>query len=550
MLYRLILMSAAAFVVAGCSLFSGRLLADVSLTFGSDANENKEVSELVTKNAKATSAIAAFKRGDLRLCEELLNEAYKDSKDLPKVDVMMSRLLIQKGQYMDALIRLENYIRNHDQDVEAHASLGEIALRTGRLSDAWLQFREAMTLLGNSGLSKARREDFMMRLTQLRAETAEARNDLETAEKLYQELVKLLPKAGYPVWAQGRIQVVKEKLDEGMVLLKRAKELDKNLPQPELEMAKALAASAKEDRDKLAEEWFKKALLQTETSTIMNWFDFANWLLVHDRPEDARSLLKKAPEEFRQNPMMKFLDAFALRYLGKNQEAEMALSELHDANPGMPEVTDQLALLLIESPDQGKKVRAQQLALTNVRRSPNDENAIATYGWIELKLGTTDVANRIFGELGARGTANPQTLYYIGRWLEQAGMEIEALVAFEAAVKNNGHFVQRATMRENVKERRAKLVAAGKIKEEPAANAKEQAAAASTKEGQGKADPAGAKSATGKESPAVDKNQPADAAKGAAPPVKADSAGPSTAPTTTTPPAKAASGGAKKADAK
>ena len=124
------------------------------------------------------------------------------------------------------------------------------------------------------------------------------------------------------------------------------------------------------------------------------------------------------------------------------------------------------------------------------------------------------------------------------------------LVAFEAAVKNNGHFVQRATMRENVKERRAKLVAAGKIKEEPAANAKEQAAAASTKEGQGKADPAGAKSATGKESPAVDKNQPADAAKGAAPPVKADSAGPSTAPTTTTPPAKAASGGAKKADAK
>ncbi len=40
---------------------------------------------------------------------------------------MMARLLIQNGQFVEAMSRLENYLRTNEADPEAHASLGEIA---------------------------------------------------------------------------------------------------------------------------------------------------------------------------------------------------------------------------------------------------------------------------------------------------------------------------------------------------------------------------------------------------------------------------------------
>jgi predicted Zn-dependent protease len=444
------------FVAFIAFLWTAEIKADITLTFGDNANDNKEVSELITKNAKATSAIQAFRRGDLRGCEALLNEAYKDSTDLPKVDVMMGRLLIQNGQYMEAMARLENYLRTNDQDPEAHASLGEIGLRTGRLSDAWLQFRESLILLGNSTLSKSRRDDFTTRLTQLRAETAEARGDLDTAEKLFQELEKLIPKSGYPLWAQGRLQVRKDKLTQGFELLTKARERDKNLPQPELTMAMAVSGSTDPDKLKIAEKWFQDGIKKTESVTGANWFEYAKWLLSQDRADAARTLIKNSGQ-FRESFGMKFLDAYSLRFSDKIQEAELAFSALHDANPADPQVSDQLALILIDSPDQGKKLRAQQLAQTNLRRAPSEESAIATYAWIEFRLGTVDVADRILSELAARGPIGPQSAYYIGRILDAAGRTDEATGLFDVAVNTAGLFVQRNTTRELVKARKAKI---------------------------------------------------------------------------------------------
>jgi tetratricopeptide (TPR) repeat protein len=441
--------------------FVGRAaLADVALTFGSDIAENKEVSAMVSSNTKLTSAIQAFQQGNFGLCEQLLIEAAKDSKDLPAVDLMLSRMLLNSGRYQDALVRLESYSRKNDKDAEAHASLGEVALRSGRFSDAWLQFREAMTLLPSSNLSKARKEDFTLRLTQLRAETAEGRGDFDAAKQLYEELQKLLPKSGYPLWSLGRLLVAQDKMDEGFDLLKKAKALTSDLPQPELQMANAIANSGMEEekRIKLAQEWYKKSLLASETSGYQNWFDFASWFLKVDRPEDARLLISKADKDFSSKPAMKFLDAFALRYLGKNQESELALSELLDETPGIPEAMDQLALLLIESPDQGKKVRAQQLAQSNLQRAPNYENAMATYAWIEYRLGNVAVANQVFGEILTRGTSNPQVCYYLGRWLDSMKAPEESVVqAYELAVQLPGYCVQRAGLRKTAKDRREQL---------------------------------------------------------------------------------------------
>lgn len=434
-----------------CMWTSDSLLRADLVVFGSDSSNSTELADLVNKNADVRSAIAAFEKGDLAECERMFSQALKSDKNLPSVDVMIARLLMQKGQLNEALSRLESYIsKGIQQDAEAYATMGEIALMSGRFTDAWLQFREASTIVKTtSTLSKSRKEAFNTQLLQRKAETAMRRQDIATAQILYKELEAALPDSGFPLMAQARILISNSDITRGAELLRRAKKLDKTIPQPELQIA--LALSTGKDNSE-TEKWFRDGIRQSDAS-VANWFEYLKWLLKQDRPEDVQFLIQKAPESFRSDRLLRFLDAMSLRFLGKVEEAEKAFSILLSENTADMESADQLALILVESVDQGKKIRAQQLSQNNLRRAQNEENVIATAGWIEFKLGATDVADQYFNSLIARGTSNPQTIYYVARILEIRGRTEDAMALYQNAVDIPGLFVQRTEVKEKLAEK-------------------------------------------------------------------------------------------------
>lgn len=416
------------------------LYADL-VVFGSDSSKSTELADLVNKNADVRSAISAFERGDVAECERMFAQAFKADKNLPSVDVMIARLLMQKGQLNEALSRLESYLSKGSQDAEAYATMGEIALMSGRFTDAWLQFREASSIVKTtSTLSKSRKEAFNTQLLQRKAETALRRQDIATAQALFKELETVMPDSGYPLMAQARIMISNADITRGAELLRRAKKLDKTVPQPELQIALALSAG-KENTE--TEKWFKDGIRQSD-ATVANWFEYLKWLLKQDRPEDVQFLIQqKVPEAFKSDRLLRFLGAMSLRYQGKVEDAEKAFSILLSENTGDMESADQLALILVDSIDQGKKIRAQQLSQNNLRRAPNEENAIATAAWIEFTLGATDLADQYFNSLISRGTGNPQTIYYVARILESRGRTEEAMALYKNAVDIPGLFVQR-----------------------------------------------------------------------------------------------------------
>ena len=423
------------------------LRADV-VVFGSDPSKSTELADMVNKNTDMRNALAAFERGDVAECERLLGLAIKSDKDLPSVSVMIARLLIQKGQFNEALTRLEQQLMGGGQDAEAHATMGEIAFIAGRYTDAWLQFREALSILKTSStLSKGRKEAFATQLLQLRAQTAERRKDLSTAQTLYKELETAMPQSGLPLVAQARILISNADITRGVELLRRAKKLDNSVPQPELQIAKVLA-SGKDYVE--TEKWFRDGIKQTETVTIDNWFEYLKWLMTRDRSEDVRFLIQKAPAKYQTDRSIRFLDAMALRFQGKTDEAEKAFSILLSENISDMEASDQLALILVDSIDQGKKIRAQQLSQTNLRRAPNEESAVATAAWVEFSLGATDLADQYLNSLIARGTSNPQTIYYVARILESRGRIDEAMYLYKNAVELPGLFVQRLQVKDKL----------------------------------------------------------------------------------------------------
>jgi tetratricopeptide (TPR) repeat protein len=447
MIFRLPLWLVVLGLLINTTQFTTPLRADL-VVFGSDSGNSSELADLVNKNADVRTAIAAFERGDVAECERMLGMALKGEKNLPSVDVMIARLLMQKGRFNEALSRLETYLMKGNQDAEAHATMGEIALMSGRFTDAWLQFREALSILKTSStLSKSRKESFTNQLLQRRAETALRRQDLVTAQTLYKELEAAMPESGFPLVAQARILIANADITRGAEMLRRAKKLDKDVPQPELQIALALAAG-KDGKE--TEKWFRDGIKLTETATIANWFEYLKWLLTQDRPEDVLFLIPKAPKDYQSDRLLRFLGGIANRYIGKVDEAEKTFSILLSEDPGDMESANQLALILVDSIDQGKKIRAQQLSQNNLRRAPNEESVIATAAWIEHVLGATDVAEQYFNTLISRGTSNPQTIYYLAKMLDARGRRDEAKNLYKNAVELPGLFVQRIEMKEKL----------------------------------------------------------------------------------------------------
>jgi tetratricopeptide (TPR) repeat protein len=400
----------------------------------------QELIKIGEKNKGLANAIQAFAEGNPQKLKESLVEAKTASPDFPKPDVMLARMFMANRQFGEALSVLESHLTTNPNDADAYKCMAEVAMISGRWTDAWLQLEKAGSLMEGMQYSVARKQSFVIDLTRLRAEAAERRQDLTLSAKLFAELEKLQPKEGFPIWSQGRLKIAAGDLDGGITLLKKAKQLTPTLPQPEL--AVALEQLGRKDSAK-AESWFKDGIRAKETSTEANWIQYLKFLIDEDRASEAKGLIEKAPPEFQKSRDMKLLKALSHRYLNEDAEAEKLFSELHQANPDDLDAADQLALVLVETRDEGKRARAGQISESNLRQAPNVEKVAATAAWVKFKTGSVDVADNLLGQIVKGGRISAQTLYYSAMLLKARGKTAEAMQFLKAAVDAPGSFPQK-----------------------------------------------------------------------------------------------------------
>lgn len=400
----------------------------------------QELIKISEKNKGLADALQAFQAGNPQKLKESLIEARRLSPDFPKSDVMLARIFMANRQWADAMQVLEGHLSTNPNDADAYKSFGEIAMVSGRWTDAWLQFEKAGSLMDGMQFGVTRKQSFIAELTKLRAEAAERRQDLPLSTKLFEELAKLQPKDGYPLWSLGRLKIASGDLDGGIALLKKGRQLTSTLPQPELAVALELLGG--KDRVK-AEKWFKAGIMEKESATEANLVQYLKFLVDEDRAPEAKSVIERAPPEYQKNRDIRLLKAVALRYLNEDAEAEKILSELHRANPEDLDAADQLALVLVETSDEGKRARAGQISEANLRQAPNVEKIAATAAWVKFKTGSVDVADNLLGQIIKGGRISPQTLYYSAMLLKARGKKDEAMQFLKTAVEAQGSFPQK-----------------------------------------------------------------------------------------------------------
>jgi tetratricopeptide (TPR) repeat protein len=377
--------------------------------------------------------------------------AIKESTDsLPAVEVFLGKLFAAYNQPADALAVLEQYTNQSPEDPEAFVTMGNIALKSGRVIDAWLHLQHAQRLIGQNRLPEGRKAFVLPVLIELQASTAERRKFWDEAEKLFLQLARLKPELNYPTWRAGRIKVMAGQIEQGFDLMHSAHQKDPKLPPASLSVAQTLHDTSDWiNNPELAaqvEAWYKRSV----TENIENsegWASYLKWLILSDRPVDVVDAFDSLPPESRQDRELLLMRGLAARYLGDLVTAEQIFSAAHQANPQDIEIADQLALVLIESSDEAKRGRALQLAERNLRQLPQAEVTVATAAWIQLKLGAVDVADRLLSQLAARGNLSPQTAFYIADLMDRSGQTEESRQLLTIAVESPGIFPQRAQVK-------------------------------------------------------------------------------------------------------
>ena len=122
--------------------------------------------------------------------------------------------------------------------------------------------------------------------------------------------------------------------------------------------------------------------------------------------------------------------------------AEHYFETAHLEAPRSFAASNNLALALAEQPEEAKKRRALDYAVTNVNESKNAE-AAATYGWVLYKLGRLDEADKALELAASSGQISPDTAYYIARVAVDRGHEARARQFLEGALKSTARFCMR-----------------------------------------------------------------------------------------------------------
>jgi tetratricopeptide (TPR) repeat protein len=185
------------------------------------------------------------------------------------------------------------------------------------------------------------------------------------------------------------------KEQEALAEFKEAKKIDKNSPLPELAMAQRNDEAKKRDA---AKKWIQDAIKAAPTDPAVQLFA-ARWYLQQNDLEAAKAAADTALKLDAKNLEAKFVRGLVARVGRDYATSQKFLNEAHFQSPGNFDVSNSLALVLIESDDEEARRRALELADTNVAKyrenTPQQIPAVTTLAWVFYRLGRREDAEQM-----------------------------------------------------------------------------------------------------------------------------------------------------------
>lgn len=399
-----------AIVVGLASVTQGSILSDsLKSVFDEESLGDATTSDEL---AEARTALA---EGAVSRAIELAKKASVRSPDLISGDVFVCRLLFQRGRIELGKSVLERAAIDRPEDPDVFWTFGDFALAQQRLTDAWVHYQHALSLLEGSRFSEKGRAVRRAQILRGCAAVAEMRSDWQSLAAITTEWLKLRPKDRSALWGAARAAFEIGDEEAATDLLERLRKIDTTLdPTPLIffrwassrrsskEAAPYLEQAQREYSDhpavmlavaeKECAAGKRKSAIDLLTDLLAQHPENQDALLLRGRLRLASGDPKSAEADFRQALLSSSADDWTRALLA------VALAGRYDASA---------------------RDDAVRIVMQLVRSHPEDWWSWSALGRVKFSLGRYLEAEEALRRALATGAADSTTAYFLAKTLEQ-----------------------------------------------------------------------------------------------------------------------------------
>ena len=177
---------------------------------------------------------------------------------------------------------------------------------------------------------------------------------------------------------------------------------------------------------KECEQWYRRGLDLPPDAANAVRLKFSRWLIHNNGAAEAKDVITKARAPEGRFAEYAFVAGLATRMLGDIEAAGKIFNRLHTEDPGNYSVSNQLALVMIETDDKENHENSLKIAIANAQRMPQSAELLATLGWVQFRVGDLEKAEKSLNLAVRQGQKSRDTLYYLSQLKAAQGKEKEA----------------------------------------------------------------------------------------------------------------------------
>jgi Tfp pilus assembly protein PilF len=406
--------------------------------------QDRSAFRLPSGNEAVDRAIERFKRRDYDGASAELETAARGRTDLVPARLMLAKLFLMDEQTAVGKDMLERAAIENPDHPDVYVTLGKVAVREGRLTDAALQFEKALGLCSSPKISIDLARICRIDCQAGRADVAERRRDWQTAEAALGAWLAIEPGNAL---AHRRLAIVlfrSGRKDQAVKELEAAVKADPHQEPPAMVMGQLYSEAGEAEKAAEAFEAAGKAAPKDARVAIA----YAAWLLDQGKLDQALDRAQTAVALAPDSQAARELEGRIAWTKKDYVRAEAVFQALHIEAPGNFAFSNIWALILAERPDDAGKQRARQLAELNARLNPNSAEALSTLGWVAYRQGQADDALRYLRAALNSGRAPADAAYFLARLLADRGQADEARTLVKLAVDAKGPHPYRQDARE------------------------------------------------------------------------------------------------------
>ncbi len=421
---------AAALLAVG---LAGTLAAEARAQITTQLLIGDAVSDPGTRYGDVDEAIKRFSNRDPLGAQQFLEAALRKNPTLPPVDLLLAKMYILSGDTASALASLEKTASENPTDPEPYLILGDQAISAGQTIQAEALYEKALGLIDGFKGNDKRKRSFIIRARTGRSLVAERRQDWDVASNDLKTLLSVDPDNAAGHYRLGRALFMQKKFPEGNAEFAKASKLDKNLPNQDVAAALLYEQLGMRNEAKTAFENAVKA----NRDDVKTLNAYAQWLLATGDVARAEQALTAARRVAPEDLDTLVLSGVAARMGKKMKPAEDYFVAALRLSPSNAAVINQLALLLVEQPDEDKRQRAMEFARINAMLQPNSAEANITLAWVLYQVGNTRDAETALRKGLAARNMSPDSNYLVAKILADQNRPDVAKQFLTAALENS-----------------------------------------------------------------------------------------------------------------